>query len=153
MQTKAAAAIPKILPGYTPVIVSQADNTGDKTDIVADMKAHFAAQGIAYREMTYTDKLDPSQLERLDKAQKYVFIPTSARQSEVNKILPALVEWKETLADPANVTVFGYPEWITFRGETLTNMQALNTRVYSRFYTDPMDIETRAVEDLSLIHI
>lgn len=147
MQTKAAAAIPKILPGYTPVIVSQADNAGDKADIVADMKAHFAAQGIAYREMTYTDKLDPSQLEGFDKAQKYVFIPTSARQSEVNKILPALVEWKETLADPANVTVFGYPEWITFRGETLTNMQALNTRVYSRFYTDPMDIETRAVED------
>lgn len=147
MQTKAAAAIPKILPGYTPVIVSQAGHAGDKADIVADMKAHFAAQGISFREMNYTEKLAPSQLESLDKSQKYVFVSTSGRQSDVNKILPALVEWKETLPDPANVTVFGYPEWITFRGETLTNMQALNTRVYSRFYTDPMDIETRAVED------
>ena len=146
MQTKAVEAVSKVLPSFTPVFITHPGAT-DKAEIIADIKKDLDKRGRTYKDISFTDKLTIDNLAGLDKSGKYVFIPASGKQSELNKVLPALVEWKETLSDPEQVTVFGYPEWTTFRGETLTNMQALNTRVYSRFFSDPMDIETRAVED------
>ncbi|MDE5745323.1 MAG: hypothetical protein K2H84_06645, partial [Paramuribaculum sp.] len=49
------------------------------------------------------------------------------------------------VADP--VMVFGYPEWITFRGETLTNMHKANCVVYSRFFTDSESAAVKQVEN------
>ena len=147
MQTKAINYIPQLFYGYTPVIVGKADAPGDKAEFISELKKNLTEKGIEYKEILYPERLTVSALAELDKSGKYVFFPTSGRQAEVNKILPALVEWKDKLDSPLNVTVFGYPEWITFRGETLSNMQALNARLYSRFYIDPLDMNTRKVED------
>lgn len=54
-----------------------------------------------------------------------------------------LVDFK---SDGNDVMVFGYPEWTTFRGETLSNMHELNTVVYSRFFMAANDAEAENLD-------
>lgn len=149
MYTKAIKGITSQFPGYTPVIVSRTDGPDDKREFTDELKKQLSDAGITYTLLTFTNKLTTNNLKGLDSNTGYLFIPVSGRQAEANRILPALNEYRETLDNPDNIRVFGYPEWTTFRGETLTNMQNLNTVIYSRFYTpeeldsDATDIENR----------
>ncbi len=60
--------------------------------------------------------------------------------------MPAVIEWRDEAGLPM-VKFVGYPEWVTFRGETLQNMHNLNTTVYSRFFVDDDNVRTRRMED------
>ena len=79
-------------------------------------------------------RLESADLRALPTDGNYTFIPTSSRQADLNRTMPGIIEWRDEAVTPM-VRLFGYPEWTTFRGETLDNMHNLNTTVYSRFYT------------------
>lgn len=97
-------------------------------------------------ELAVDGKLMPANLKALPADGNYTFIPLSGKQADLNKIMPGIIEWRDEAITPG-VKLFGYPEWITFRGETLENMHKLNTTVYSRFYADEESSRTRELED------
>ncbi len=146
MYKKAIDALTSRLAYSTPVILHQNGGANDKADFITELKENLNANGIAYRELTIDAKLSQSDLKALSTDASYTFIPTSSRQSDLNKLLPGLIEWRDE--NPAvTVKLFGYPEWTTFRGETLSNMHNLNTIVYSRFYTDDENFRAKGLEN------
>ncbi|MDE5688789.1 MAG: LysM peptidoglycan-binding domain-containing protein [Paramuribaculum sp.] len=132
---------------YTPVILSRVDGPDDKAEYISALKRTLSARGVSYKEIVYESSLKDADLDSLDVTGMYAFIPESGKQAELNRVLPAIIKFKNrtTQADP--VRVFGYPEWTTFRGETLLNMHKVNTIVYSRFFTVPEDPAVKAVEN------
>lgn len=140
MYTRAVNGIVKDMSGRIPVIISTGDSDSDKQEFIRMLKRRLAAEGIEYKTVNYTTALSIDDLSSLDRSKAYSFIPASVKQTDLNRILPALIEFKQsmmTVSDP--VRLYGYPEWTTFRGETLENMHAMNTYVYSRFFTVPDD--------------
>ncbi|MDE5838800.1 MAG: LysM peptidoglycan-binding domain-containing protein [Paramuribaculum sp.] len=147
MYDKAIGGLLSKLGNYTPVILMRNNGERDKEEFIDELKSRLSISGIEFKEINYNGTMNASDLANLEAAGKYVFIPCSGKQVELNRILPAILEFKSssTMTDP--VMVFGYPEWITFRGETLSNMQKANTMVYSRFYTIPDSQEAKNVEN------
>ncbi|MDE6861113.1 MAG: LysM peptidoglycan-binding domain-containing protein [Duncaniella sp.] len=129
-----------------PVFISMASSSSDKADFIADLKKSLNEKGITYSDITVDTKLTPAELKQLPTKDAYTFIPTSSKQGDLNKIMPGIIEWRDE-AVTASVKLLGYPEWTTFRGETLTNMKNLNTIVYSRFYTDDDNLRARSLEN------
>lgn len=146
MYEKAVNAYTERLAYSHPVFISMAGSTGDKVDFTNNLKESLNSKGIRYSELSVDAKLIPSDLKQLPANDSYTFIPTSAKQSDLNKIMPGIIEWRDE-ATTASVKMLGYPEWTTFLGETLDNMKNLNTIVYSRFYTDDDNYRSRALEN------
>ncbi|MCM1111252.1 MAG: LysM peptidoglycan-binding domain-containing protein [Clostridium sp.] len=129
---------------FRPVFISREDSPNDKEAFVAALKKRLDETGIEYLDINFAgSKLGRDELNALPSDKPLLFIPTSGRQAEANRIFPVLVDFKN---DGNDVMVFGYPEWTTFRGETLDNMSALNTIVYSRFFMTPDDSEASLLD-------
>ncbi|MCM1483108.1 MAG: LysM peptidoglycan-binding domain-containing protein [Muribaculaceae bacterium] len=135
-----------MFPEFTPVFLLKKDSK-EKKEYVDMLRAGIKAKGVDAIDVTYADELTADDLLGLNAGGKYAFIPMVSRQSELNKVLPALVELKERMTSSEPVRLLGYPEWITYRGKTLDNMQALDTYVYSRFYFTTSDPEADALDE------
>lgn len=146
MLEKAVEGMSERLRYSTPVFVSINNTASDKADFASMLKKSLDAKGISYMELAVDGKLMPANLKALPSDGNYTFIPLSGKQADLNKIMPGIIEWRDEAITPG-VKLFGYPEWITFRGETLENMHKLNTTVYSRFYADEESSRTRELED------
>lgn len=133
--------------GYKPVILSATEGSADKQPFVDQLTSALRRAGIDYATIDYNGILGLDDLASLDRDGRYAFIPTSSRQADLNRVLPALIELKGAMSGYDPVRLYGYPEWTTFRGETLTNMHTVNTYVYSRFFTSPEDPWAKRVED------
>lgn len=133
--------------GFTPVILSPTDCKADKESFITQITKALRDNGIEYQTIEYGGILRPDELASLDRDGRYAFIPTTSRQADLNRMLPALIEFKSAMTAYDPVRLYGYPEWITFRGETLTNMHNLNTYLYSRFFTSPEDPWAQRVEN------
>lgn len=145
MLDKAVRAMADRMAYTTPVFLNQTDGAKDKNDFTDALKKRLDEKGVAYKTINVDGRLMSAHLRELAKDGNYTFIPNTGRQSDVNRLLPGLIEWRDEAATPS-VKVVGYPEWITFRGETLTNMHNLNTLVYSRFFDDDSSYRSRQVE-------
>lgn len=142
MYRKAVDGLMLMLAGYTPVIVSRNEASRDKAEFLAVLEKQLASKGITPVKIQFDNKLTPADLADLDPMGNYLFIPTTGRQTEVAKVLPGIISWRESKVTPS-VKVFGYPEWTTFRGEILQNMHELNTSIYSRFSLDENSLRNR----------
>ncbi|MDE6066289.1 MAG: LysM peptidoglycan-binding domain-containing protein [Duncaniella sp.] len=147
MYRKAIDALMVRLDYSTPVIVSVKDSQNDKADFITALRSALDAAGKTHIDIEVDGSLTPADLSALNAGGNYMFIPTSSRQADLNKLMPGIIEWRDQTGS-SMVRMFGYPEWTTFRGETLANMHNLNTTVYSRFFTDEggarvRDIDTR----------
>lgn len=136
MIEKAVDALTLHIGKTTPVFLTVADGANDKAEFVEALKKNLKAKGIDYKIINAPEGyITKANLQELPAEGNYTFIPATGRQSEVNKLLPGIIEWRDEAIMPV-VKVIGYPEWITFRGETLDKMYNLNTIVYSRFFDD-----------------
>ena len=145
MYRKVTDALLERLAYATPVFLTMSGEKGDKADFVAELRKSLAAKGQTIMDIEVDGRLLASQLQALPADGNYMFIPESSRQADLNKLMPGIIEWRDQAMTPT-VRLFGYPEWTTFRGETLVNMHNLNTLVFSRFYTDEDSWATRAVD-------
>ena len=134
MYRKAIDALMERFENATPVFLNIKGTTGDKADFVGELRKSLDAKGKTYMEVEADGRLTVADLKPLPADGSYVFVPATGRQADLNKLMPGIIEWRDEAATPM-VRLFGYPEWTTFRGETLDNMHNLNTTVYSRFYT------------------
>lgn len=145
MYRKAIDALLERLTVATPVFITLSGEKGDKADFVAELRKSLDAKGKSYMDIEVDGRLSSERLQALPADGNYVFIPESSRQADLNRLMPGIIEWRDQALTPT-VRLFGYPEWTTFRGETLINMHNLNTMVFSRFYTDDDAWSTRRVD-------
>lgn len=148
MYAKAVKGFVENLGGATPVFVSRNGGPTDKSEFVECLKKALKEQGIKWIDLTYNGKLEAPNVAKLDRSKKYVFVPLSGKQAEFNSLFPGVQLMKdETLAQMGEARLFGYPEWIAFRGESLSRLRSLDTMIFSRFYYDSEDMATVALED------
>lgn len=124
--------------GYTPVFLTHENGKNDKAEFTAELRKALKFKGIESVEIQYANSLTAADLKKLSTDTRYLFIPASASRSDFNKITSALKNFKgdDSTDDPDRVRLFGYPEWVTFRGEAFETLCQLNTTIYSRFYND-----------------
>ena len=121
---------------YIPVFLSALGGKTDKAEFCQMLRKRLDEEGQKYIDISYNSYLKASDLEKLNTSSSYVFIPESATSSEFSHIISALKNYREALDDYSLVRMFGYPEWITFRGDALENLHLMNATVYSRFFND-----------------
>ena len=144
MYDTAVDGLLKEYPGYVPVLlVPQENGKTDKIEFQARLRAKADAEGRNVVEIPYHGVLKQSDLETLVPGTNYIFIPSSGTQTEFSRIIGAVKAYKEGLEDYNGARLFGYPEWITFRGDALDNMRFMNTTIYSRFYNDDTSLRSK----------
>ena len=147
MYDRAIDALAERYPDHRIVVLKRDGGPEDHAEFIKELNLRLGQKGVTPTTLTYSDKLNQQDLAAFASAGPTVFIPISGKQAELNRILPALIQTKSAAASPDDVMLFGYPEWITYRGETFEDMQTMNTIVYSRFYNDAEDPDTKSVEE------
>lgn len=148
MYDKAADYLVNNLRGATPVIIKSRNAASDKAEFLSALKAKMNERGMTAMEIVFDDKLKTEDLEKLEGTGSFTFIPVTGKSDELQKMLPALIEFKKNNIIPDGVSLFGYPEWTTFRGDMFAKMIEMGTTVFSRFYTVPEDAKLKQVEDV-----
>lgn len=147
MYRQAVDELLRSFPGYTPVLLTRTDGKTDKAEFLTTLRATAAARGVQTIDIEFTGTLHDDKLASLDRSGKYIFIPASGAQSEFNRIIPAVRAYKESLPDYSLVELFGYPEWITFKGSILENLHFMNATIYTRFFNDAESQRSRQFAD------
>lgn len=122
--------------GYTPVFLICRGGRSEKMAFTDYLRGRYEAAGITPVDVMYSNMLTSAELEELDPAGMYVFIPASGSLSEFNKFAPALLAYREAKADPTSVALVGYPDWTAFRSESKAELHRLGAMIYSRFYAE-----------------
>lgn len=136
MYEKAIAAFLENRDNRTPVFISRVNGPADKATFVGKLKERLDSRSIPYRELTFHNVPTDTDLEALSQDSSYVFIPISGTKTEFIKIAPALRQYSAVFGGIDGATLFGYPEWLTFRGDLLSTLQEMNAIIYTRFFND-----------------
>lgn len=147
MYDRAIDGLISTYPRHKIVVIARNDGPTDHQEFIDELHLRLDQTGNPPMLLTYTDELKASDLAGLPAGEPCVFIPVSGKQAELKKILPALNELKAAAVSPDDVMLFGYPEWLTYRGQVLEGMQSLNTMIYSRFYNDSESLTSKDVEE------
>lgn len=134
MYDKAVNYLINEYPDYTPVILKRTDGQQDKAEFIAKLKKLLSERGRDYVEIDFEKRLSSADIEQLKADQKYAFIPMSSKLTELKAVLPELSKFAQTFSVPSNFQLWGYPEWLSFRGEPLQAMHKLNATIFSRFF-------------------
>ena len=110
------------------------------------MRKKLNADSIEYREVAYSGSLRPDDIGWMEPDRQYVFVPSSGSRAELLRLLPSMLEKRNSMADPDNVRLFGYPEWIILRGDVAQKLHQMNAVIYSRFRVHPDNYRTRHLE-------
>ena len=115
----------------------------DKRDFIGSLKEGLDRAHIAYHEIKFGNELNLlDQDSILADASGIVFVPTSAKKKVLSLIVAPIESLKEKRAD-LDIALFGYPEWLTQVPEYLNEFYKLNTYLYSRFYANPFEEDTK----------
>lgn len=144
MLNKAVDAFSEMFATHTPVFVARIDGAADKDAFTSLLKQRLDKDSIAYRDVTFRNLLSHRDLDMLSRDLDYVFVPVSGARAEFAKISEAIRRFGESRPD-RSTKVFGYPDWIIFRGEYLTRLRELEATIYTRFYADMTDYETMQI--------
>ena len=136
MYSRAETGMLGRLNGAVPVFLKRQGGATDKAEFVQLLQAEMRNRNIAFKTLTYSEKLKDTDLAKLT-AGDYVFIPESGRASEAGNYLSAMNAFRDKmLGGGGDVKLWGYPEWTTFKGEMLEGIKSLNALIYSRFSDD-----------------
>lgn len=117
--------------GMTPVFLRNKEHLSDKIKFTTQLKVALDTADIDYIEIAYTDIFD-DEMNKLNDTTSYVFIPTSSEKKDLVVYAIPLCRLKSKTPN-RQLNIFGYPEWITFKGSITERMSELGTTFYSRF--------------------
>lgn len=129
-----------------PVFVKSENASADATSFQQHLIARLKNAGMEYKELTYSGTPDDKLFADIDAARDVVVIPAQGSQRDLNRLIPQ-IQALQKAAVGAEVTIFGYPEWIIYRGETKENLHKLGATYYSRFIDDPSDRYTTRIAE------
>lgn len=144
---RAIDAFMKEMKGRTPIFIKHIGATADKEEFTSMLKSKLSENAVEYKEIIYEHTLSEEDFASFSTDSSYVIIPLSSSSSEFNKIAPQAKQFKATLSSPNGLALFGFPEWLTFRGERKQSLCELNATIYSRFYFDENASTARRVVD------
>ena len=134
--------------GYTPVFISRSEGMADKEAFTSELKKRLTQENRDFSDISFHTVLNDSDLEGLDAdTTPIVFVPVSGSKTEFAKYIGAVQHKRENAVSPQNVTIFGYPEWITFRGTSLDEICNLDATIYSRFLATDSNTSTQRLKD------
>lgn len=122
-------------------VVFLVDNyeTNDKKEFIENLREEFKASGKEITKFNFNDASNFNVLSNsLEKGVDVIFIASSSTRNGVAKTTALLSKIKETRPD-LNMSLFGYPEWLTYTKDYLEIFHNLNTTVFSRFYINTND--------------
>lgn len=128
-------------PDVTPVFLKRTGGKTDKAEFVELLKKSLSTVGRKYHEIEYSEKLSDATLTKLPAGINYAFIPVSSSVGELNRFLSSVNSYKEGRTDGGTVSLWGYAEWLTARGETLEKLHDANSYIFSRFYSVENDYD------------
>ena len=143
MYEKAVKGFMEMYDGYTTVFVNRNGGSADKSEFVDKLRNALNNDGRVNININFDNILDESDLQALAPGVRYVFVPSSGRRDEFNKIAPAIKSLRDNSENADNIKVFGYPDWIVFRGHNLDMLYDLDAVIYSRFFADNESAEVR----------
>jgi LysM repeat protein len=130
-----------------PVFISRNAGQADKDSFVRELKARLTAEGREYRELTFSNSLSEDNLAEFDPdIIPLVFVPNSGSKNEFAKFVSAITALRHRATDSSSVTVFGYPEWVTFRGDSFDELCNLDATIYSRYLSTDSDSNIRLLK-------
>ncbi len=133
--------------GVMPVFITRSSGMADKESFTTALKARLDADFITYREITFTSNLSDSDLSTLDvDVTPVVFVPNSGSKTEFARFEKAITRLRNNALLPSNVTIFGYPEWVTFRGDSFDEICELGASIYSRYLSNESNSATRQLK-------
>lgn len=147
MLEKAVNEFVTIYNRYTPVFIARIDGAADKDTFTSLLKQTLDKDGREYKEVTFRNLLSHSDLESLEMDSSYVFVPVSGSRAEFAKFSEAVRKFGE-MRTSSSTRVWGYPDWITFRGEYFTRLCELEATIYTRFYYDDKESESQDFDAL-----
>ncbi|MCC8119853.1 MAG: LysM peptidoglycan-binding domain-containing protein [Bacteroidales bacterium] len=143
-------AINYLLENYddcVPVILAPSEAKEEKAPFINALREAYSREGRIVREIPFEEGLtEETVLASLDPTQNYVFIPKSGAQSVFNRFAPALVSLQNQENGKERFRLFGYPDWVAYRGESLDLLQRLDAVIYSRFLSDEKDLENKDLQ-------
>lgn len=146
MYSEAADALLNLYPDATPVFLSRIDGQADKDAFVSCLKEKLTNNSREFIDLSFVNLLTVKDLAQLQDTIGYVFVPISGQRAEFAKITEAI---KRFSASRPYVTtaLFGYPEWITFRGEYFNRLGENHATIYTRFYAAPNDAARLSLDE------
>ncbi len=119
--------------GFTPVVLNREGSRAEKTGFIDDLRKAVTERGGNILEINYSGKLTEDDLISLPTSGKYLFIPTSGALTDFNSFASTIKKYRDEAAHPDRIAVFGYPDWIAFRGDARNMLGRLHASYYTRF--------------------
>lgn len=149
MYRKAVQGLMENYGDYTPVIIRNVEGRNEKEPFTKYLAAYCDSVGKECVHIEYNGNLNSSGLALLDArpTDDFVIIPSSGSLAEFNKFAYVVRNFRDgrraAVAEEAvdsvptqKIAVFGYPDWIAFRGEPEELLHAMEATIYSRFHDD-----------------
>lgn len=119
---------------YTPVFISRVEGDADKSSFTEQLKASLKDSKVPYKEIVFRGALIDEDLRNADVGKNMVVVPSSGNRNEYLKYIESIVAYKDSLQNEGkDITLFGYPEWITMRGESEKKLKNVGAVIYSRY--------------------
>mgnify|MGYP004442364515 FL=1 len=136
---------------YEFVFITDSVYASKKDPYVAFLKKEMKAKSMKYHDFSY---LNPEKLARVDSIlnidnNKIRYIPTVSTKDALQKMFPSLkssvyVAGENVLSEKAtNIAVLGYPEWVLYSNDFMSDYYDLNVHIFSKFYVNPFDEEVK----------
>lgn len=134
---------------YIPVILSPDNAKEEKAPFITALRETYFKQGKDIVEIDFEESLTEEDVNaKLDPGLNYVFIPKSGSQSVFNRFAPTILALQDSEDGKDRYRIFGYPDWIAYRGEALDVLQRMNAVIYSRFLSDEKDLENKDIQKI-----
>ena len=128
------------------VIFLEDGDAADK-EIYDDIKKHISELGQFSTTLKVTGDLSFDVVSNhMNPGSKYVFIPSSSNKNLLKKVLKALKQAKTDRFD-CDIAMLGYPEYVMYLKDYQTDLQDIDTFVFSRFFNSK-GFRTRDIEAL-----
>jgi LysM repeat protein len=147
MYKKATEVLMDDFNGYTPLFITNKNGRNEKSEFTNYVREQYRAKGIDIAEITFENALHSSAFDALDATKRYVVIPASGSLTEFNKISGTLKSIRDNRLEFAEMEIFGYPDWLAFKGDSREMLHTLNATIYSRFFDDSTSFNSSTFMD------
>lgn len=123
------------------VIFVSDDNKSSKKEFIDVLQSDLRRQSIPFKGTILTESGAGLEV-LLSDGKPAVIVPESGSFESLSKLLPVLRQIREKNPQQT-VSLFGYPEWQTYSKDFIDSFYALDTYIFTRFYTNPTSRQTK----------
>lgn len=129
--------------GYNVIYLTDASSEGK--EIFENLRTHIDKMGLQTSSIEVGGELSFDALSRrMNPGSRYVLLPSSSSKDLLRKVVMALKRAKSERFD-CEFAMVGYPEYVTYLKDYQTELQDIDTYVFSRFFNSK-GFRTRDVE-------